>query len=320
MANALAKAPSIKNVKEFIEVDGIKVIEGSTEHSYLIQEYDPKKRYVFELAAKNLDLGLPVINMRTNRAEPHKEYKPFQNLVFTSQIVWNNGRVGIRYYDGCESIFISQQPKEKDVIDQLIKQTRRRNFIDGKLVVDGYERMLLMYLNLCSWNADSPFRTQTANEIFIPKNADKIATEETKRMDTIEEALQLAKDATDTKMYIHADYLGIPLKDYDSQNDLSTKEVRALYRKRALQDADNFIESYGNKSLEIKYYINKALMEKVISNRLNPNKAIWDKSGNEICDISGLKSNEAISERLFEYSQVEEGEEFLVQLKAIYNK
>ncbi|WP_205105344.1 hypothetical protein, partial [Sutterella massiliensis] len=86
-------------------------------------------------------------------------FKPLQNLVMTSQIVWNNGRVGIRYYDGCESIFVSQQPKEKDVIDQLIQTTRKRNFLNGKMIVEGYEKQLLLYLSICSWNSDSMFRT-----------------------------------------------------------------------------------------------------------------------------------------------------------------
>jgi len=33
--------------------------------------------------------------------------------------------------------------------------------------------------------------------------------------------------------------------------------------------------------------------------------------------VSGLKTNEALSQRLFEFSQSEDGEEFLIQLKAI---
>jgi hypothetical protein len=38
-----------------------------------------------------------------------------------------------------------------------------------------------------------------------------------------------------------------------------------------------------------------------------------------IVDISGLKSRELIADRLVELSQTDEGGEFAVQLKAIYN-
>lgn len=127
MANALKEAP-LKKELEIFEIGGQKLVKDSNEYRALTQEFDPQKKYVFQLAAENMVTEKPVIDARTNRPLPHKKYKPYQNLIMTSQIVWKNGRVGIRYYDGCESIFVSEQPKEKDVIDQLIQQTRRRNF------------------------------------------------------------------------------------------------------------------------------------------------------------------------------------------------
>lgn len=293
MANALKEAP-LKKEQEFVEISGQKLVKDSNEYRALTQEFDPQKKYVFQLAAENMVTEKPVIDARTNRPLPHKKYKPYQNLIMTSQIVWKNGRVGIRYYDGCESIFVSDQPKEKDVIDQLIQQTRRRNFLDGKLVVEGYERMLLLYLNICSWNTDSTFRTNTANGIFTPQNADKIATVESERLDMIEEAMGYAREASTQKMLIHSAYLGIPTTDYDSGNDLTEKQIRTEYRKAASANPKLFIESYGNKGLEIKYFIDKALLKGTINNKVNVNKAAWS-TGTVICDISGLKSNEAIS-------------------------
>ncbi len=295
--------------------------KGEKERAALNQEWDTEKKYVFHLAARNMEREKPVINMRTGRPVPHSEfeYKPFQNLLMTSQIVWDKGRVGIRYYDGCESIFISEQPKEKDVIDELIKQTRPRNFLKGKLVIEGYEKMLLLYVSMCSTNTESDFRVSNAYGVFYPVNKDKKATAESARMDKIEQALELAKKASEDKMRIHANYLGIETVDFDSGNELSPTEIRAAYRKAALNDADGFITSYGNKSIEIKYYIDKALMDGNINNKLNPNKAAWGNSDNPICDISGLRSNEAIAAKLYEFANTEEGEEFVIQLKAIYN-
>lgn len=96
--------------------------------------------------------------------------------------------------------------------------------------------------------------------------------------------------------------------------------MRTAYREEAARDPKRFIDSFGNKAIEIKYYITQALMNRVIGNKMNPNKASWLQSGKEICDISGLKSDEAIAQKLFEFSQTEDGEEFKIQLKAFSEK
>lgn len=293
--------------------------ERTPEEIILSTKFDPKKKYMFELAAENDERELPVMIVQGNKAtrEPHKKFKPYQNLVYTSQVVWNGERRNLRYYDGCTSIFQDEQPKDKDLMLDLIKRTKRRAFLEGKLGVFGDERMLLLYLMICSWNVESEFRTRTANEVFRPSNADKRATQESDRMDAIEKALELARNANDSKMKMHAAYLGIPEIDYESGNPWSPKELRTLYRKEAAANPVGFIESYGNKSLEIKWLIEKALQSGLINNRVNANKAAWKGSGTIICDISGLKSHAAIADALFEFSRTEEGEEFTIQLKAV---
>lgn len=321
MANAATTpAPETKEKKTISLQFGDtveEVFKKSNEHLVLSQEFDPLKKYMFELAVELPERENPVIDMRSKRAVPHKKFQPFRNLVLTSQIVWKGSRRMVRYYDGCTSIFTDKQPKDKEVIDQLIKQSTKREFLDGKFGVYGDDKMLLLYLNICSWNVESPFRTRTADGIFRSVNGDKIATIEADKLDQTEKALELAKGVSKTKMFIHAAFLGIPVVDWDSGNDLTEKEIRTAYRREALRNSDKFIESYGNKSIETQYFIDKALREGIISNKFNPNKATWSTSNREICDISGLKSNEAISQRLFEFSQTEEGAEFGIQLKAI---
>lgn len=312
MANAVKSAP-LKNSSLWAKE------EEYVKDGQIVKEYDPAKKYVFRLTSISQDLLHPVIDMRTKRVAPKKNFKPFQNLVFTSQIVWKDQRTNIRYYDGCTSIFVSEQPSEKELVDQLNRQTQRRNFIDGHLVIEGYDKLLLLYMDICSWNTESPFRTSTATGIFVPMNPDKAAKEQTAKIDLIEEALKLAKEADVNKMEYHSSYLGISKVDYVSGNPLNPSEIRANYRKYAMENPSKFIETYGNKSIEVKYYIDKALLDGIISNRFNPNKATWGTSNNEICDISGLKSSEAISEKLFEFSQTEDGSDFLIQLKSIFN-
>lgn len=291
------------------------------EDEYLEMEFDVSKKYMFQLATENPKRELPVIGMIGQQAvqEPHKKFKPFQNLVFTSQIVWKGQRRMIRYYDGCTTIFVDEQPKDREEIKEFIAQTRRRDFLNGKFGAYGDERMLLLYMMICSWNAESPFRTRSADAIFVPVDNVKTSKAEELKIEEQEQALKLAKEASKTKMMIHANYLGIPFMDYDSGNEYGEDEIRVEYRKAALRDASGFIESYGNKAIEMKYYINKALEQGLISNKFNPNKATWAKSNSEICDISGLRSNESIAEKLFEFSQLEDGAEFQIQLKALFN-
>lgn len=330
MANALKEAPSKREgviSKPKTEAEKLAELADIT----LSQVFDTQKKYMFELVTKNPERELPVINMATKRPMAHVEFKPYQNMVLTSQIVWNgkgilsdkvwNGRRMLRYYDGCESIFVDEQPKDKDTIEQLIKQTdtNKYAFRDGKFGAYGDERMLLLYLFICSWNNESPFRTRTAQGIFVPSNKDKQATLESMKLDMIEEALAYAREASETKMMIHANYLGVPMTDWDSGNELTTREIRTAYRMKAREDAKLFIDSYGDKTIETRYYIDRALQEGLIDVKTNPNVAAWKGSGSKICDISGLKSNEAIGDRLLENSQTEEGNEFTVQLRAIYN-
>ena len=319
MADAATVAPLKKTAPKKVVVDGEEVVEGSNEFLILTQEFDPSKKYMFEAAAKNPVREMPVIDTLAKREVKHKEFRPYQNLVLTSQVVWNGQRRMLRYYDGCTSIFQDKQPRDKETIDQLIANTSKDKYklLEGKFGCYGDERQLLLYLNICSWNGESPFKTKSSDTVFIPSNADKRATADSLKLDQIEMALKYAREASAVKMRIHASYLGIPLEDYDSGNELTEKEIRTEYRKEASRDAARFIETYGNKTIEIKYYIDEALKKGIINNKYNPNQATWGTNNTVITDISGLKSHEAIAQRLLEFSQTEDGEEFVIQLKAI---
>lgn len=298
--------------------------ELTKEEKALAQKFNPNIKYMFELASKVPPRDKPVMIIEGGqngaaRPERNREFPKERNLVFTSQIVWNGERRILRYYDGCKSLFTEDQPQNKEVIDQLIRQTKRRKFVDGKFGCFGDERMLLLYMNLCSWNVESEFRTRTADAVFRPINKEKQLSAESHKLDEQERALQLAKDATISKMKMHSYYLGIPQFDYESGNDYTDDEIRVEYRKAALQDPTKFIESYGNKKLELRYYIDKALEKGLIHNKFNINRASWQGSNAEICDVSGLRTNEAIGDRLFEFACGDGGEEFSIQLKGLFN-
>lgn len=320
----LKKEVLTKTEPEFVEIDGEKIRKGSNEYLFLTKEFDPLKKYMFELADELPAPTYPVIETtksgRVNIPLKHNRFIPKRNIILTSQIVWNNARRTIRYYEGCTTIFVDKQPQDKATIDQLVAGTNKNKFlfIEGEWGCMGYEKWLLLFMNIASWNTESPFRTSTANGIFKSSDGDRIANETTLKIDQMEEALGYAREASETKMKIHAGYLGI--SDIDrAGNERTSKQLRALYREAATNNPASFIESYGNTEIEVDYFIKKAWEDGTISNKMNPNAATWGSKNTKICDISGLKSPDAICQRIFEYSQTEDGTEFLVQLKALYS-
>src|ERR1700742_453685 len=108
MANAKKSlAPS-----EEIDVLGNPEDQYPAETAALKQKFDPKKKYMFELATENDPRELPIMVVQNNKAtvDPHRRFKPYLNIVFTSQVVWKGERRNLRYYDGCTSIFQDEQP------------------------------------------------------------------------------------------------------------------------------------------------------------------------------------------------------------------
>lgn len=108
MADALQTevAPSKKERAQQSEIK-LEKQELTKEQIALSQKFDTKKKYMFELAEKNMQREQPIIDMVTKRQAAHIDYKPYQNIVLTSQIVWNGERRMIRYYDGCTSLLAS---------------------------------------------------------------------------------------------------------------------------------------------------------------------------------------------------------------------
>jgi len=99
---------------------------------------------------------------------------------------------------------------------------------------------------------------------------------------------------------------------------LSEAAIRTEYRKAAKQNAKRFIETYHSKSIEVTNWITDALNSGEISTTKNPGTASW-KNGGVIYDLGGLRSQDLIIQKLVEYTIMEEGADFLAQLKALYS-
>lgn len=293
---------------------------------------DASTKHVYVLCNENPERDAPIILIEGNRENRIRgnKFKPYLNLLMRSSIFWNGdednkpqgwgdyepGKRLIRYYDGCTSLFPEDQPKERETIEQLMNSTRQRVFANGYLEVFAYEPMLKLYLDYCSYNAESPYKVPTVNAIFKPINPDMMAAKEEARLDALEMALELAKAASEEKMFIHGNFLGVSSADETTGNKLTPKAFRSSYRKVATEQPERFVASYDDKSIFTKYWIEKAIEGSEI--RFNNNLAVW-KSGNTICDISGLKSHEGKVQKLVEFASLSDGEEFLAQLKALYS-
>lgn len=288
----------------------------NTKYAYVLPEKNEKRNNVFDENGRQ-------------RQEP--EYKPRLNLLLRSSILWPGGkdpfsgkdraagRYLIRYYDGCDTLFVDNQPKDKETIEQFVNNTRELYFLNGYLYCYGYDTMLKTYLDWCSWNQDSPYRVPTIDIKFKKVDAEKQSKIDAENMDKMEEALILARKADVKKMKTHCKFLGVLLEDYTTNIPLSDDAIRTEYRKKAKEDPKRFIDTFNDESIQVTSWIETAIETGEISTSLIPNKAVWAKKGSEICDLSGIKSREGILNKLVEFSKSEEGQDFAGQLKAIYN-
>lgn len=290
---------------------------------------DLNTRYAYVLAEKNEPRGKVYDELGNPRGEI--EYKPYMNVLMRSSIVWPGGkdpfsgkerakgRHQIRYYDGCTTLFIDDQPKEKDTLDALISSTRELTFDNGYLFIYGYDTMLKNYLDWASYNEDSPYRIPNSVAKFKNVNTEKQAEIEAALLEQEDKARDLSKNADVKKMRIHAKYLGIPLVDHITQAELSVTAIRTEYRKYAKANPNHFIKSYNDRSIEVHTWVTEALNTGQISTSLIPNQAVWTKGGTLICDLSGFKAQNLIIDKIVEFTQTEEGSDTLAQLKALYS-
>lgn len=297
---------------------------------------DLSQRFMYVLAEKNEPIG-GVFNARTNKSTTESPYKPYRNLLLTGSILWDgsdlkideaNGKIiagfhkgkrYICYYDGCSSIFVDEQPQDSVTRKRLIESTKQIAFQNGYLTVFGYETMLKKFCDIVSWNGNSEYRLPSSPVVFLNVDSETEKATIADSLDNLEKALQLAKEASDMHVLVHGRYLGVPELDTITDNPLSQNAIRTLYRKKAMENPDDFIKSYSDKSISIKYFVEKAIEAGEINTNTNTNKAVWRKSGQIITDISGIKSEEGKRVALVEFAQSIEGEEFTMQLKALYN-
>jgi len=293
-----------------------------------LEQIEVDTRHCYVLAAKNEHRGMVFDDK--NRPRPDNEYPRQRNVLMRSSIIWpkdakdpfvadkirTKGRYLIRYYDGCSTLFVDDQPKDKEHIEQLARSTREQYFINGYWYVNDYDTMLKTYADWCSWNENSPYRVPSIDPIFKLLDIETEKKAEAEDLDAMEKALELAKKADKKKMLVHAKFLDVPTIHYITSQPLSEASVRTEYRKAAQSNPKHFIKTYNDKTLSVRFWIEKLLENGEISTTVVPNNAAWSKKGVVICDISGLKDKQLILNKLIEFSQTDEGKEFSEHLKS----
>jgi hypothetical protein len=307
------------------------------------EDFDKKFGYV--LHVENDDRGLMYDGMNGREIKSQK-FKSRANILLRSVISWDGsdavyenkdkdgnydttsklisghapGRQAIRYFDGCGSLFEDEQNKiyDRETIQRMVSSTREFFFQNGYFYVLGDDTMLKQYMDICSWNADSPYRVKSVSPMFHALDAEIASVKIDSDIDLLEEALALAKKASESKMMFHANFLGVELVDPKTTNAHSAKTIRALYREAAKKNPAEFVRTYKDDALEIQGWLEKSLQEGKVSTTLIPNQAVWKDTGYTICDISGLKTHEGILNKLIEFTKSEDGKGFRDILEKVY--
>jgi hypothetical protein len=302
------------------------------------EDFDKKFGYV--LFVKNDERG-KIYDGYNGREVRGPEYKPRQNILLRSTIIWDGsdavyedpknpqsklisghkpGRQIIRYFDGCPTLFEDEQLKmyDRETINRMVDSTKEYFFQRGYFYVQGNDTMLKQYMDICSWNADSEYRVPTVQPIFKTLDVESSAVVLEDTLDALEEALTLAKKASESKMLIHAEFLGVELVDPNTTNPHTTKVIRAKYREAAMKNPSEFVKTYNDDSIQIEGWLKKALLEQKLSTTIIPNQAVWKNTGAPICDISGLKTQEGILNKLIEFTKSNDGEFFKSILEKEY--
>lgn len=208
-----------------------------TEVLELDQEINVDTRHCYVLAVKNEKRGMTYDEKNNLRKD--LEYPKQRNVLLRSSVIWPkgtkdpftgkeraHGKYLIRYYDGCSTLFVDDQPKERETIEQLVRSTKEQYFINGFWYVNDYDTMLKTYADWCSWNEHSLYRVPSIEPIFKLLDVETDSKIEAASIDEMEKALELAKKADKKKMLVHAKFLEVPTIHYITGQPLKEDSIR----------------------------------------------------------------------------------------------
>jgi hypothetical protein len=215
----------------------------------------------------------------------------------------------IRYLDGFKSIFVDEQ-EENGVIDNT--RNPEIKFQQGHLNVPSWNKCLIQFLKLnnqCEQQTNKLNQVNNLYRLLDFANNDESVVELGKKKDR---AYDLARSATETDMIPHAKFLGIPFVHSSTGEEREIDAIREDYKAKALENPDKFLLYANNPKVKIRFIVEKALEQGVITTGLVRGQMHWTLSKQMICEIP---INKDAVEAISDYACSEDGEAFYKTLK-----
>lgn len=273
---------------------------------------------VKEKAAEKVVFQLLKPNAKIRLDTP--DYKPYIRLKNTSNIFYEGEVRKIRYLKGYKSIFVDEQePENRPVAEGIVNSSQNQiEVIEGKIEVNPNDSMKIKYLRMCSYNANSEYRDNQTVPLFAELTPDAKSKEQAKKQDLMLEAVETSKTADDQQIAFHAQYLGIPFVDQATGASRTPEAIKVDYRQKAFDDPAVFLETFNSMELRIRYWISRAIEERVIDLTSKVGWAIFGGSKADICTIPSGTDIRNIQEALYLHANKRTGEDFLKQLRDRY--
>lgn len=251
-------------------------------------------------------------------------YPPYLRFPNTDVIQWNFGTEkepdwgerAIRYLRGYPTIFVDEQEKNGRVVPENVLNNPNNRFeiINGDVTAKPHEKARIQFLDICNRNSNSPYRTGKIPTLFS-RHSEVARTQNLKAKQGLQkEAFEKAFAADETQVAFHAKYLGIPLIDAATTATRDYESVLTDYRQMAIDNPKKFIETYDDQDLKLKYKIERAIEDNVISLRIIPGKAVYTATKAEICDVPEKAELKTVVDTLFLFSQGKGGADLLKKL------
>lgn len=161
----------------------------------------------------------------------------------------------IRYVPGEQSIFADEQSEQAN----NTKRLGRIEFVEGRLVVQGIEKLKKQYLDLCSWNSKNvEFRMPGKSTIFFEEDLPKTAEELLDQKRVLYTIQGLIFEQSEEELRALA--MTFDIRGYDTR---STNELRKELLEYAEYNPANFKEEYESEERKRKYWIMRGLEEGV---------------------------------------------------------
>ena len=220
----------------------------------------------------------------------------------------------IRYIDGLDSIFVDDQEKNGELPEYMINRPGNEIvFENGFLRVPAYNRALLQFLKLgnqCEQQTNKFKQVESVYRLLDFGNTDEkqIALGKSK-----DKAYDLARTMPDEDMIPHAKFLGIPFIHTTTGEDRDMEAIREDYKSKALDNPEAFLKFANNPKVKIRFNVERAFEEGIITTGLVKNQLHWSLSKQYITDLpTNIPSVDAVVDFVFKT----EGEAFYKTLQS----